>query len=254
MKSVAVVLALLGSAAAFAPVAPRALKAARPLRAEEEAAAAEAAPAEEEEAPAPPPPPPKMMTGGEYLKTMSGGDGPETGGKIPATAMWIADFGTPATMDFFRASEIKHGRIAMFAFGGWCAAVAGIHFPGMLSISEGISFADVAAQNPVDAFFNLPAASTGQIFGFVSALEWFDMTHKNNEFVQAGNNVLKGGSFKPYQNPIDPWGLMKKSTEKQLEENKLKELKNGRLAMWGVLSMTCAATIPGSVPPLAGLF
>ena len=79
---------------------------------------------------------PKVLTGAEYLKTMSGGDGPETGGKIPATALWIADIGTPKTIDFMRAAEIKHGRIAMWAFAGWCAAITGTHFPGMLSISQ----------------------------------------------------------------------------------------------------------------------
>ena len=109
-------------------------------RAEEEAAAEVAAvdAVEEaaEEAPPAPAPAPKVLTGAEYLKTMSGGDGPETGGKIPATALWIADIGTPKTMDFMRAAEIKHGRIAMWAFAGWCAAITGTHFPGMLSISQ----------------------------------------------------------------------------------------------------------------------
>jgi len=129
------------------------------------------------------------------LKTMPGGASPETGGQIPPWAMVIADAGTPATMDFFRAAEIKHGRIAMWAFAGWVVALAHVHFPGYLSISEGITFESLSAQSPIDAFFGLPASSLGQIFGFVSIFEFLDMTCKDFKFV--GNNVLDG-SFGPY--------------------------------------------------------
>mmetsp|Transcript_54970 Transcript_54970/g.125125 ORF Transcript_54970/g.125125 Transcript_54970/m.125125 type:complete len:219 (-) Transcript_54970:151-807(-) len=186
-------------------------------------------------------------------------EGVEIGASSPVKgAAWdplnLLENADQAKFDRLRFTEIKHGRIAMWAFAGWCAAITGTHFPGMLSISQGISFADVAAKNPVDAFFGLPAESIGQIAFFVSLLEWYDMTHTDNKFTVGGNNVLENGSIKPYTNPIDPWGLMKKATPAQLEANKLKELKNGRLAMWGVLGFTCAATIPGSVPMLSGLF
>mmetsp|Transcript_9439 Transcript_9439/g.14320 ORF Transcript_9439/g.14320 Transcript_9439/m.14320 type:complete len:94 (+) Transcript_9439:38-319(+) len=65
----------------------------------------------------------------------------------------------------------------------------------------------------------------------------YDMTHTDNTFTVGGNNVLENGSIKPYTNPIDPWGLMKKATPAQLEANKLKELKNGRLAMLAIAGM-----------------
>jgi len=95
----------------------------------------------------------------------------------------------------YRAAEIKHGRIAMWAFAGWCVALAHVHFPGYLSISEGITFESLSAMSPIDAFFGLPQSSLGQIFGFVSLIEWLDMTHK--DFKYTGNNVLNG-DFKAY--------------------------------------------------------
>jgi len=118
------------------------------LRGEEEAAAEEA-PAEPVEEEAPPPPPAKKMTSVEYLDTMYGGIGPENGKILgtsyPPAAIAMAKLGTPATLDFMRAAEVKHGRIAMIGFAGWCAYMFGVHFPGMLSPSAGLSFADVAA-------------------------------------------------------------------------------------------------------------
>ena len=36
-------------------------------------------------------------------------------------------------MLWFRAAELKHSRVAMLAFTGWCINGAGIHFPGYLS-------------------------------------------------------------------------------------------------------------------------
>merc|ERR1712070_687598 len=111
-------------------------------------------PVEEE---APPPPPAKKMTSVEYLDTMYGGIGPENGKILgtgyPPAAIAIAKLGTPATLDFFRAAELKHGRIAMFGFFGWLANIQNIHFPGYISPSKGITFADLDTMNGVDAFF-----------------------------------------------------------------------------------------------------
>jgi len=247
MKSAILALALLGSVSAFVPSSsPRNLM--RAMRAEEEAAAAEE---EEVVAPPPPPPAPKPMTGGEYLMTMPGGGTVETGGSIPPLAMKIAEWGTPKTMDFFRASEIKHGRIAMWAFLGQCVALAGIHFPGMLSIQEGISFESLSQMGPIDAFFSLPVNSLAQIFGLISIFEWRDMTHTDKDGI-VGNNMLGDGELKfP---TYDFYGFVAKSTPDKLAEAQLKELKNGRLAMWGILSLTCAESLSGSVPPLSGFF
>ena len=47
--------------------------------------------------------------GTDYAKTLYG-VGPETGYWDPLA---LADIGSEATVDFFRAAEVKHGRVAM---------------------------------------------------------------------------------------------------------------------------------------------
>jgi hypothetical protein len=133
----------------------------------------------------------------------------------------------------------------MIGFAGWCAYMFGVHFPGMLSPSAGLSFADVAAMNPVTAFFTLPGTALAQIFGFVSIFEFYEMTHKNGKWV---GNVVFDGPMTPNMNTWDILGFTEGKTEEDLVDMKTKELKNGRLAMWGTLSFVAAATIPGSVP------
>lgn len=46
----------------------------------------------------------------------------------------------------------------------------------------------------------------------------------------------------------DPFGLSKNKTEEQKARLRSVEIKNGRLAMLGVMGLISAATIPGSVP------
>ena len=58
----------------------------------------------------------------------------------------------------------------------------------------------------------------------------------------------------PNINKWDILGFTEGKTEDDLKRVKLQELKNGRLAMFGTLSCVAAATIPGSVPFLAGLW
>ncbi|MEM7469003.1 MAG: chlorophyll a-b binding domain-containing protein, partial [Pseudomonadota bacterium] len=45
----------------------------------------------------------------------------------------LASLGSDQTLAWFRAAELKHGRVAMLATTGYLVQAAGIHFPGMLS-------------------------------------------------------------------------------------------------------------------------
>ena len=62
----------------------------------------------------------------EYAQTLYG-VGPETGFWDP---LGLSNIGTDGTVDFFRAAEIKHGRVAMMASLGYIHHLAGITFPG----------------------------------------------------------------------------------------------------------------------------
>lgn len=169
--------------------------------------------------------------------------------QIPPMAYSIAKLGTPATMDFMRAAELKHSRIAMVGSLGWIVNLLNIHFPGYLSKTMDITFESLDSVNPVDAFFGLPPAALGQMFFFAAIFEFYDMTHKDGKW--AGNNVLDGRTITPNMNKWDVLGFTEGKTEDDLAKVKLQELKNGRLAMIGTLGFVAAATIPGSVPFLA---
>jgi len=69
---------------------------------------------------------------------------------------------SPEAMLWFRAAELKHSRVAMLAFVGWCVNGLGVHFPGQLS--SDISFADLAAMAPRDAWEAVPEAGKLQVF------------------------------------------------------------------------------------------
>ena len=86
------------------------------------------------------------------------------------------------TIGWFRHAEIKHGRVAMAAFVGYCVQSNGICFPwnlqGPISGSANlanlptISFADIsAAGGPADQWDALPSAAKLQILVFIGFLE-----------------------------------------------------------------------------------
>ena len=93
----------------------------------------------------------------------------------------IAD-SSKETIGWFRHAEIKHGRVAMAAFVGYCVQSNGICFPWNLQAPIGssgnlaglapISFADIsAAGGPADQWDALPSAAKLQILVFIGFLE-----------------------------------------------------------------------------------
>ena len=67
----------------------------------------------------------------------------------PWDPLELATLGSDSTLAWFRASELKHSRIAMLATTGYIVQAAGIHFPGMLS--KDVSFESLSTLKPLDA-------------------------------------------------------------------------------------------------------
>ena len=70
---------------------------------------------------------------------------------------------------FIREAEIKHGRIAMFAFVGYIATANGWHWPWAMTL-DGTPFPQ--GVSPPEAWDAIPDAAKLQIIGFVGFLEF----------------------------------------------------------------------------------
>merc|ERR1719387_3334976 len=81
------------------------------------------------------------------------GVGEETGGGIWDPLGISSSVGDEAIM-WFRAAELKHGRAAMLGCVGYLVTAAGITFPG--TIGNGVSFAEIGAAGPYDAWSKVP--------------------------------------------------------------------------------------------------
>ena len=95
-----------------------------------------------------------------FLRACSEGTGEETGGEIWDPLDISGSVGDEALM-WFRASELKHGRVAMLATVGYLTGAAGITFPG--EIAGGVSFASVNANGVFSAWSNVPEAGKLQV-------------------------------------------------------------------------------------------
>merc|ERR1719230_1407852 len=175
------------------------------------------------------------------------GVGPETGHKI-FDPVGFATMGNDKTLAFFRHAEIKHGRVAMAATVGLLFHINGIHFSGSLSPTYGITFEQLSAMGPFDAWNALPLLGQMQIIFTIAGLE------HASECLNPAGHYMKGGmpgDMRFLKNFWDTPGFTKRLSEEQKAEKRLSELRNGRLAMIGIMSVCAATSIPGSVPFLA---
>jgi hypothetical protein len=185
-----------------------------------------------------------------------------------------------ATIGFLRHAEIKHGRVAMAGFVGYCVHANGIHFPWKIPGDElcapGVS--------PTELWQNIPYEAKLQIILALGIFEFYGEAAQAKGVGQGGHymrggkpgyfppfnlpkgekgksgigtiETAEGGALLPHPTPLnlyDPFGFNKNKSD-EWKAKKLKiEINNGRLAMIGLMSVLSEGAVPGSVPALKGL-
>mmetsp|Transcript_17189 Transcript_17189/g.25562 ORF Transcript_17189/g.25562 Transcript_17189/m.25562 type:complete len:229 (+) Transcript_17189:97-783(+) len=182
----------------------------------------------------------------------------ETGNKCPPLGRWILEDAQPEATKWFQNAEIKHGRIAMVATIGFMVQKFGVHFPlylgptgsncfspesdtaWLLSSTTGTTFSDIAKAAPLDAIQMVPAAGWLQIF---FAAGWFECIAYHRQWNQEGRV--------PGDYGYDPLGFTKREggfESEELKSLRLKEIKNGRVAMMTIAAWVSNEMIPGALP------
>jgi len=161
------------------------------------------------------------------------------------------DQGEEATIGFLRQAEIKHGRVAMAAFVGYCVQ-RNYQWPFAMRV-DGTPF-PASNMSPEAQWDNLPEEAKWQIFTFIALLEVLDESNCGD--LEARPHYMRGGQpgkfpdFGPLPNLYDPFGLFKKMSDEQKARRLNMEVNNGRLAMLGIFGFLSADSVPGSVPAL----
>jgi len=181
----------------------------------------------------------------------------ETNNKCPPLGAQLLDQFGPDATTWFQVAEIKHCRVAMLATVGFINQKLGVHFPlyggptgsngfnpvsdanWFLSPSEGITFSDLATLEPLDAITKVPGFGWVQLIAFAG---WFELIVASQE----GKFSDVPGDF-----GYDPLGFTKREgglESDELKSLRLKEIKNGRLAMIAIAGWVADEAIPGAFP------
>ena len=125
----------------------------------------------------------------------------------------FSDF-TP--MDFLREAELKHGRMCMLAWTGFVSVDLGAKIYPFPEAYEGLT--SVTAH---DALVQQGAMS--QIFLWIALAELISSV--------SVMQMLEGSGRQPGDYGLDPLGFISNKSDEEVERMKLREIKNGRLAM-----------------------
>mmetsp|Transcript_9934 Transcript_9934/g.16643 ORF Transcript_9934/g.16643 Transcript_9934/m.16643 type:complete len:247 (-) Transcript_9934:235-975(-) len=226
-----VVLAILCAISAFTVPVTRRASALRSLSMEGEAAPAAPAPAE----PAAPATPPAPVV--EFSRSLPFLIKPKNLDGMIGNAEFDP-FGFCETFDpkWMREAEIKHGRVAMLATVGWLAQSSGFHvYPDPFGI--------YGVDNPIDAVFKTGASPLLQIIFAIGAAEWVNHDGKISMMDMHKDSDRVVGEF---SHPIYGAWYLKGKSEAQIADLKLKELKNGRLAMMAIGGLVHQTIVSGS--------
>jgi len=164
------------------------------------------------------------------------------------------------TIGFLRHAEIKHGRVAMFAFVGYIVHANGIKFPWAMQL-DGTPFP--SETNPPALWDAISDSAKWQIFSVIAFLEfWSELSTPNHTHYMKGGkpgdypDFVSGPEGIPHPVPFnlyDPFGFSKNKSEEAKARGLKVEINNGRLAMLGIFGFLSEQTIPGSVPVLGGI-
>lgn len=161
-----------------------------------------------------------------------------------------------ATIGFLRHAEIKHGRVAMAAFIGYCVQ-SNFHFPWKMNLA-GDDFPSIDL-SPEAQWDVLPDTAKWQIVLFIGFLEWYsEIPSDDNTHYMRGGRPGDYPTFDLFRNNIhsleynlfDPFNFSKDASEEKRAKGLVAEINNGRLAMLGIFGFISADKVPGSVPLL----
>uniref|UniRef100_A0A7S0PWE2 Light harvesting protein n=1 Tax=Coccolithus braarudii TaxID=221442 RepID=A0A7S0PWE2_9EUKA len=153
------------------------------------------------------------------------------------TELWKVSANNP-DVAWLREAELKHGRLSMLAFAGVLATNGGLHLPGEF-------WTDSDWTTALGSTFGKNSGGMTQIVAAIGIIEGtsskglFDLWLGNTEKREPGNLGF------------DPLKLMP-PTPVAADKMRLKELKNGRMAMIAMAGFASNHFIPGSVPGLQG--
>jgi len=164
-----------------------------------------------------------------------------------------------ATIGFLRHAEIKHSRVAMFAFVGYCAHANGFKFPWAMQM-DGTPFP--TETNPPVLWDSISDNAKWQIFAVIGFLEfWSELSTPGNKHYMAGGrpgdypDFTSGEDGIPHPVPFnfyDPFKTASRMSEEKKKRRLVIEINNGRLAMLGIMGFLAEQVTPGSVPLLTG--
>lgn len=133
-----------------------------------------------------------------------------------------------APIDYLRKAELSNGRSAMLATVGW-------YWPAAVGMFDSD---DVTTTDPIKAIMEADPQWWAQFIVFCGTIEAVKY-----------RGELQGKSYTGEGDPvIDYSGMWAKLDAAKKDEMRLKELKNGRLAMIGMAGFLSDYFIPGSVP------